>query len=483
MEIALPPGVAYWVQQVVNALPVSAVYAFLAVAYALVYGLVNRINLAFGEIAIVGGYASVATVLSFGTGLAAGPVGGVAAAVVVALGGALLHGSLVGATIGELVFKPLARANHRSFLIATIGLSIFLMEAMRLASGSRDRWIQPVLNDPIVLFGGSFEVTLTAMKALEIAGAVAVLAGLILLMTRSSFGREWRAVADDGLMARLLGVDAGRVAVLTFAYSSALAALAGGFGALHYGQATYGAGTMVGLKALGAALLGGIGSLPGAAAGGLVIGLVETMWSAGMPGEWRDVVILAVLILVLVFRPQGLFGVGRPEENAADTAGPTSADRASALEDDALATLAATLPVAAKWLKRRGFSERIDQHEIASAQLEAVHRAIGEAFLLRAHGARRQLFRGGDGDGAGHVAGCGPEPPGAAQRAGGRRVGAVARFRRRGRPDGAAPALMGGSATPGGLRPARVRRRREAHRAVPCRRPPRCRRLRDARQR
>lgn len=316
--ITLPPRTAYWTQQVVNALPLAAFYSFLAVAYALIYGLVNRINLAFGEIAVVGAYAAVAAVLSFGAGLAAGPAGGVALAVVLSLTAALLHGALVGASIGELVFRPLARAGHRSFLIATIGLSIALMEAMRLLAGSRDRWIQPVLNEPLVLFGGPFEVTITTMQAVEIAGAAAVLALLLRTMTGTAFGRAWRAIADDPLMARFLGVDAGRIAVLTFALSSALAALAGGFSALHYGQATYGSGTLVGLKALVAALLGGIGSLPGAALGGLAIGLFETLWSAAMPVEWRDAVILAALVVILVFRPEGLFGVARPTADTGD---------------------------------------------------------------------------------------------------------------------------------------------------------------------
>lgn len=319
VEVALPARVAYWVQQVVNALPVSAFYAFLAVAYALVYGLVNRINLAFGEIAIVGAYAAVSIILMFGSALVGGAAGGVVAAILTALTVAALHGTLLGATVGEYVYRPLARAGHRSFLIATIGLGIFLIEAMRLLSGSRDRWIQPILNDPIVLFGGPFEVTLTSMKAVEIGGAAAILAVVMISMRRSGFGRSWRAVADDALMARLLGIDATRVAVLTFAASSALAALAGGFAALHYGQATYGASMIVGLKALGAALLGGIGSLGGAALGGLVIGLVETMWSAGMPVEWRDVALLSVVVIVLVLKPEGLFGFGRPPENAADS--------------------------------------------------------------------------------------------------------------------------------------------------------------------
>ncbi|BBE71610.1 branched-chain amino acid ABC transporter permease [Oharaeibacter diazotrophicus] len=314
----LPARPAYYVQQGVNALPTAAFYAFLAVAYALVYGLVNRINLAFGEIAVVGSYAAVAAVSTFGATVAAGGAVGAAVVVAVTLVAAFAHAALVGAVIGEAVFRPLARAGHRSFLIATIGLSIVLTEAMRLWAGSRDRWIQQVLNEPTVLIGGPFEVTMTAMQAVETAGAVVVLGVVLWAATRTAFGRAWRAIADDPPMARLLGVDTARVAGLTFALSAALAGLAGGMVALHYGHASYGAGTIVGLKALAAALLGGIGSLPGAAVGGVLIGFAEVFWSATLPVEWRDVVILAALVVFLVLRPEGLFGVGRPAADTAD---------------------------------------------------------------------------------------------------------------------------------------------------------------------
>lgn len=314
----LPGRSGYWLQQTLNGLPIGAFYAFLAVAYALVYGLVNRINLAFGEIAMVGAYAAVATILSFGGLLTAGAGTAVAVAVMVALATAFLHGNILGAVLGEAVFRPLSRASHRSFLIATIGVSIALVEALRLIAGSRERWIQPVLNEATVIAEGSFAVTLTTMQMLEIAGAAVVLGLVLTRMRRSAFGKAWRAVSDDPLMARLLGIDTGRVAVATFALSTGLAALAGAMSALHYGHASYGGGTMVGLKALVAALIGGIGSLPGAALGGLFIGLGETLWSAAMPVEWRDTAVLAMLAVLLIFRPEGLFGIGRPQADSGD---------------------------------------------------------------------------------------------------------------------------------------------------------------------
>lgn len=308
----------YALQQGLNALPVAAVYAFLAVAYALVYGLVNRINLAFGELAVLGAYGTVAVISAFaaGSGLSSAAAGGLAVLIGVAV--AIGQAGLAGGVIGSVVFRRLSQVGHRAFLIATIGLAIAIGEAIRLASGSRDRWIQPLLADPILILDGEFQVTLTVMRFIEVTAAVLVLSAVLVAMHRSRFGLSWRAAADDPLMARLLGLDTGRIATITFVLSAALAGFAGAMTALHYGQASYGAGALIGLKALVAALLGGIGSLPGAAIGGLVIGLAETLWSAYLPIEQRDIAILTVLILVLVFRPEGLLGLSRPASDTAD---------------------------------------------------------------------------------------------------------------------------------------------------------------------
>nr|WP_280514511.1 branched-chain amino acid ABC transporter permease [Chthonobacter albigriseus] len=299
-------------------MPVSAVYAFLAVAYALVYGLVNRINLAFGELAVMGAYATVAVITGFSAGLAGTAGAGAAFAVLAALAGAGLHAGLLGGIVGKVVFRRLSNAGHRAFLIATIGLAIALGEAVRLAAGSRDRWIQPLFGDPLLLLDGGFRVTLTVMRLAETLGAAALLTLVLVAMHRSRFGLAWRATADDPQMARFLGLDTDRIATATFVLSAALAGLAGAMTALHYGQASYGAGTMIGLKALVAALLGGIGSLPGAALGGLAIGLGETLWSAYLPIENRDIAILTALVLVLMFRPHGLLGIDRQLGDAAD---------------------------------------------------------------------------------------------------------------------------------------------------------------------
>lgn len=318
VPVDLPRPVGYLVQQVASGLPIGAFYGLMASAFALLYGLTGRINLAFGQMAVVGSYVAAGMIASFGTGLAAGPGPGVATAAALALLAAILHGGLLGGVVGRSVLQPLATAPERAFLIATIGLSFALLEALRLVAGPRDRWIQPIANDPVQLFGGPFPVVLTLMNLVEVALSLAALAALLFALGRTGYGRAWRALADDPKMAGLLGVDARRIELATFAVSAALAGLAGGMLALHYGQASYGAGLAITLKALLAAVLGGIGSIGGAAAGGLLIGLVETAWAAYLPIEWRDGAVLAALVLLLVFRPGGLLGRDRPTPVSAD---------------------------------------------------------------------------------------------------------------------------------------------------------------------
>lgn len=308
------PDAGYLLQQLVTAAPLGAIYGLIALAYAFVYGLIGRINLAFGEIAVVGAVATVNLLLA----VPAAAIGGVAAAVAVSLVVAAVASGALGRAIDRLVFRPLSTAGSRSFLIATIGLSLAIAEALRLMSRARDSWIQPILNDPVPLIGGGFPVTATPIQGLETAAGLATLAAVTLLMTRTGFGRRWRAVADDPLMARFLGIDPLRVAAATLVLSGALAGIAGGLTALHYGHASPSAGLMIGLKALVAALLGGIGSLSGAALGGLAIGLAETLWSAYLPIANRDIAVLLLLVFVLVLRPDGLFGRARPDRDASD---------------------------------------------------------------------------------------------------------------------------------------------------------------------
>ncbi len=303
----VPRGLAKSLQHVVSALPPIAIYALLAAAYSLVYGLVGRINLAFGELAAVGGYAAF---LGFAL---AGPGPAVAGALAPALVLALIAGVAYGIAVGGFVFAPLMRRTGQQVLIGTIALALVLQEYLRLAQGPRLLWVQPLLNEPYaVARAGDFVVTVTpvamAVALLCLLAALALL-GLIKL---SRFGRAWRACADDPLAAELFGIDRDLVLLKTFALASALAGLAGYVVTIYYGTFGYAGGIVIGLKSLIAAIVGGIGSVPGAVLGGILIGGVETLWSALFPIEFRDLAVYILLVVLMLFRPSGLFGHGEP---------------------------------------------------------------------------------------------------------------------------------------------------------------------------
>jgi len=298
----LPFAIAYGLQQAINGVPLAAVYALLAAAYSLVYGLIGRINLAFGALAAAGGYGA-----AFGATLMAGtePLP------ILALGGA--YAVFVAASWGyaasRWVFLPLARASGQIALVATIGLGLFVEEALRLTQGAQLSWVSPIFNQPFgVARAGDFVVT-TAWNAWGAAAlALGVGASLLALMRGSEFGRQWRALSDDALGAQLFGVDPKAIFAITFTLASALAGIAGFVMTMFYGAVGYGAATTLGLKALVAAILGGIGSLPGAFLGGLIIGGFEAIWSAAFPIDYRDVAVFALLAILLTLRPGGILG-------------------------------------------------------------------------------------------------------------------------------------------------------------------------------
>jgi branched-subunit amino acid ABC-type transport system permease component len=300
----VPRAIAVSLQHLLFALPSIAVYALLAAAYSLIYGLVGRINLAFGELAAVSGYAAfLAFALIGGRGNIAI---GLALAFVLALAAALSH----GVAAGRLVLRPLMLRRGQQALIGTIGLAIVLQEYLRLAQGSRLLWLQPMFNAPYaVARAGDFVVTVTPIALTTSASCLIAALALIAVMRRSRFGRAWRACADDPLAAALFGIDRDLVFFQTFSLASALAGLAGCLITIYYGSIGYAGGIALGLKSLVAAIAGGIGSVPGALLGGVLLGGAESIWSALFPIEFRDLAVFVLLVLLLVLRPSGLLGV------------------------------------------------------------------------------------------------------------------------------------------------------------------------------
>ena len=293
---AAPRWAALAAQHLANALPGAAVAGLLAGAYALVYGLVGRINLAFGELAAAAGYAAF-----YGLAFAGSP--GLALAL------AITTAAAYGTATARLVFMPLRRASGLHMLVATVGLATFLQEFLRLTQGASSRFAPPMTAQPIPLLrAGDFVATANPVALLAAALALTAAAATLFVMKSTRLGREWRATSQDPLAAQLFGVRPATILGQTFLLASALAGLAGYLVTLRFGQLGAGSATALGLSALTGAVLGGVGSVGGAMLGGALIGLFGEAWSALFPIVYRDVAVYAILALTLALRPQGLFG-------------------------------------------------------------------------------------------------------------------------------------------------------------------------------
>ncbi|MGO4705408.1 branched-chain amino acid ABC transporter permease [Microvirga sp. 2MCAF38] len=312
--IELPERLAYSLQQLLVSLPRTAIYALLSVAYALVFGLSGRINLAFGELAAVGAAATVAgaTISTVGLSISS-PVFGLALGLMAALFASALHGAVGGYfTIGRV-----RSISNQPSLIATVGLSLFLMEYLRLVQSPVTVWLPPIWATPWALAqAGDFLVNLTPIAVITTGIGLAAALILLWLMKATSFGRAWRAYSDDARAAALFGVDGKKLLLVTLALAGAMAGLSGLLIVVQYGGLGFAGGFQYGLKALIAAIIGGIGSIPGALLGGIAVGLFETLWSAYLPIEARDMALYGALVVFLIFRPGGLLGLRDPTPRA-----------------------------------------------------------------------------------------------------------------------------------------------------------------------
>ena len=297
-----PHAIAYGLQMAAGGLPLASIYALLAAAYSLIYALIGRINFAFGEIAAAGGYAAAIAALAM-VGWPPAPL----LAVSFVLAAAVASGW--GFASAHAVFIPLRQARGQQALVATVGLALFLRELLRLAQGDRSSWMSPQLNQPFALArSGDFVAVATPMAFVVSAVTLATGLGLVVIFRYSRVGREWRAYADDSLAAELMGINPAAITARAFALSGALAGLAGATMTAAFGAVGYSLSATLTLKALTAAIIGGIGSLPGAFLGGLIVGAVETSWSALFPIDYRDIAVYALLTVFIALRPSGLLG-------------------------------------------------------------------------------------------------------------------------------------------------------------------------------
>ena len=285
-----------------DGLPLASIYALLAAAYSLIYALIGRINFAFGEIAAAGGYAAAMAALAM-VGWPPAPL------LLAAFALAAVVASAWGFASAHVLFIPLRQARGQQVLVATVGLALFLRELLRLAQGDRSSWMSPQLNQPFALArSGDFVAVATPMAFVVSAITLAAGLSLVVIFRYSRVGRELRAYADDPLAAEMMGISPAAVTARAFALSGALAGLAGATMTAAFGAVGYGLSATLTLKALTAAIIGGIGSLPGAFLGGLIVGAAETGWSALFPIDYRDMAVYALLTLFIALRPSGLLG-------------------------------------------------------------------------------------------------------------------------------------------------------------------------------
>ncbi len=299
-------------QQVINGLSLGGIYALIALGYTMVYGIIELINFAHGDIYTLGTFFSLAILTAIGV---SGEVHGPMLVVIVAVTilAAMLLCGITGVVIERLAYRRLRSAPRLAPLITAIGVSFILENVMQLWRGPSPIPFPQVIPNPSLAVGG---VTIAAKQVLVMTLAVVMMIALQLFVYRTKMGKAMRATAQDRDAAQLMGININTTIAMTFLIGSALAGAAGFVSGVYYGTTWFFNGFEAGLKAFTAAVLGGIGNIAGAMLGGFLIGLIESIATQYIPGgaQWSNVVVFSVLVLVLIFRPSGLLGESLPEK-------------------------------------------------------------------------------------------------------------------------------------------------------------------------
>ncbi len=299
-------------QQLVNGLTLGAVYALIALGYSMVYGVLGLLNFAHGDVYMVGafiGYGVFSVLVPVST-----PLIPAALVIAVMLLIAMLGTGLLGVGIEWIAYRRLRNAPRIAPLISGLGVSFFLQNAILLTQSAKYRTYRTELLIPSSWRLDFGVAQLSATRILVIAVAVLLMIGLTWLVQRTRLGRAMRAVSIDREAAAMMGVDVDRVILLTFFIGSALAGTAGVLVGLVFNQVWHFMGFTAGLKGFTAAVLGGIGNIPGAMLGGLVLGMVETLAVGFISSTYKDVIAFVVLVLVLLIKPSGLLGTRAPQK-------------------------------------------------------------------------------------------------------------------------------------------------------------------------
>ncbi|MBF0585170.1 MAG: branched-chain amino acid ABC transporter permease LivH [Magnetococcales bacterium] len=300
-------------QQWVNGLVLGSTYGLIAVGYTMVYGILGLINFAHGEIYMISAYLTAIFLALFS-------LLGIHSVPVVLLGVlllTLLFTALYGWSVERIAYRPLRRSTRLAPLISAIGISLILQNYIRISQGARNQGVPPLLEGVFRLPPESLDhrfVQITYMQSLIVVVAFASMALLTWIIHHTALGRACRATQQDRVMANLLGVNTDRVISVVFIMGASMAAVAGLLVTLNYGSFDFYVGFLMGIKAFTAAVLGGIGSLPGAMLGGVVLGLAESFFAGFVNSDYKDVFAFSILILFLIFRPSGFLGVPEVEK-------------------------------------------------------------------------------------------------------------------------------------------------------------------------
>lgn len=291
----------YFLQQLINGISLGSIYALIALGYTMVYGIIKLINFAHGDIFMMGAFIAYFSVSYFHMGFAS------------ALLISMVSCTILGVLIERIAYKPLRGATRIAALITAIGMSFFLEYVMVYYAGARSRAFPDVLPSVrVTFFNGKVFIT---GKEFMIYGVTILLVGILQFIVRKTkTGKAMRAVAFDREAAMLMGISIDTTISITFALGSALAGAAGVLVAVYYNAVNPLMGMIPGLKAFVAAVLGGIGVIPGAALGGLLMGLIETFVIAYGQSTYRDAVAFAILILILLIKPSGILGGNNREK-------------------------------------------------------------------------------------------------------------------------------------------------------------------------
>lgn len=284
-----------FLSHLINGISLGSVYAIIALGYTMVYGIARMLNFAHGDIIMVGGF----TVFTIVTTMGGSPVVGILASVVVC--------TVLGVTIERVAYRPLRDASPLAVLITAIGVSYLLQNVALLIFGSNARQFTSVITVPALKLAGG-KLSISSVTIVTILSCIVIMAALMTFINKTKMGQAMLAVSEDRGAATLMGINVNRTISVTFAIGSALAAVAGVLLCSAYPSLSPYTGSMPGIKAFVAAVFGGIGSIPGAFIGGILLGIIENLAKAYISSQLSDAIVFSVLIIVLLVRPTGILG-------------------------------------------------------------------------------------------------------------------------------------------------------------------------------